>query len=32
VKRSVPRRLPDFRMEIVELIAEGDKVVARFRC
>ena len=23
---------PDFRMEIVELIAEGDKVVAHFRC
>lgn len=23
---------PDFQMEIVELIAEGDKVVAHFRC
>jgi predicted ester cyclase len=23
---------PDFRMEIVELVAEGDKVAARFRC
>jgi predicted ester cyclase len=23
---------PDFRMEIAELIAEGDKVVAHFRC
>jgi predicted ester cyclase len=23
---------PDVRMEVVELIAEGDKVVARFRC
>jgi predicted ester cyclase len=23
---------PDFRMEIVELIAEGDKLVAHFRC
>jgi predicted ester cyclase len=23
---------PDFRMEVVELIAEGDKVVAHFRC
>ena len=23
---------PDFTMEIVELIAEGDKVVAHFRC
>jgi predicted ester cyclase len=23
---------PDFEMEIVELIAEGDRVVARFRC
>jgi predicted ester cyclase len=23
---------PDFAMEIVELIAEGDKVVAHFRC
>lgn len=23
---------PDFKMEIVELIAEGDKVVAHFRC
>jgi hypothetical protein len=23
---------PDFRMEIVELIAEGDRVVAHFRC
>jgi predicted ester cyclase len=23
---------PDFEMEIVELIAEGDKVVAHFRC
>src|SRR5436309_12541226 len=23
---------PDFRMDIVELIAEGDKVVAHFRC
>lgn len=23
---------PDFEMEIVELIAEGEKVVARFRC
>jgi predicted ester cyclase len=23
---------PDFRMEIVELIAEGDKVAAHFRC
>jgi predicted ester cyclase len=23
---------PDFRMEIVDLIAEGDKVVARFHC
>jgi predicted ester cyclase len=23
---------PDFRMEIVELIGEGDKVVAHFRC
>jgi predicted ester cyclase len=23
---------PDFRMEIVDLVAEGDKVVAHFRC
>lgn len=23
---------PDFEMEIVDLIAEGDKVVARFKC
>jgi predicted ester cyclase len=23
---------PDFRMDIVDLIAEGDKVVAHFRC
>lgn len=23
---------PDFRMEIVELVAEGDRVVAHFRC
>ena len=23
---------PDFRMEIVQLVAEGDTVVARFRC
>jgi predicted ester cyclase len=23
---------PDFRMEIVELVVEGDKVAARFRC
>jgi predicted ester cyclase len=23
---------PDFRMDVVELIAEGDKVVAHFRC
>jgi len=23
---------PDFRMEIIELIAEGEKVVAHFRC
>jgi predicted ester cyclase len=23
---------PDFRMEIVDLIAEGDKVVAHFKC
>jgi predicted ester cyclase len=23
---------PDFRMEIVELVAEGDKVAAHFRC
>jgi predicted ester cyclase len=23
---------PDFRMEIVELVTEGDKVAARFRC
>jgi predicted ester cyclase len=23
---------PDFQMEIVDLIAEGDKVVARFKC
>lgn len=23
---------PDFRMEIVELVAEGDTVVGRFRC
>jgi predicted ester cyclase len=23
---------PDFRMEVVELVAEGDKVVAHFRC
>jgi predicted ester cyclase len=23
---------PDFRMEIVELVAEGDKVVAHFKC
>jgi len=23
---------PDFEMEIVELVAEGDKVVAHFRC
>ncbi len=23
---------PDFQMEIVDLIAEGDKVVAHFRC
>jgi predicted ester cyclase len=23
---------PDFRMEIVELVAEGDSVVAHFRC
>ncbi len=26
------RSFPDFTMEIVELIAEGDKVVAHFRC
>jgi len=24
--------LPDFRMEIIDLIAEGDKVAAHFRC
>ncbi len=23
---------PDFRMEVVELVAEGDKVAAHFRC
>jgi predicted ester cyclase len=26
------RSFPDFRMEIVQLVAEGDTVVARFRC
>ena len=26
------RAFPDFRMEIVELIAEGDKVAAHFKC
>ena len=26
------RSFPDFRMEIVDLIAEGDKVVAHFKC
>ena len=34
-KRSVEPfggAFPDFTMEIVELIAEGDKVVAHFRC
>jgi predicted ester cyclase len=26
------KSFPDFRMEIVDLIAEGDKVVAHFKC
>ena len=26
------RAFPDFRMEVVELIAEGDKVAAHFKC
>jgi predicted ester cyclase len=26
------RAFPDFHMEIVQLVAEGDTVVARFRC
>jgi len=26
------RAFPDFEMEIVQLVAEGDTVVARFRC
>jgi steroid delta-isomerase-like uncharacterized protein len=26
------RSFPDFQMEIVQLVAEGDTVVARFRC
>jgi predicted ester cyclase len=26
------RSFPDFRMDIVDLIAEGDKVVAHFKC
>ena len=30
--RSFRSAFPDFRMEIVDLIAEGDKVVAHFRC
>jgi predicted ester cyclase len=30
--RPFQSAFPDFEMEIVELIAEGDKVVGRFRC
>ena len=30
--RTVPSRVPDWRQEIVELVAEGDTVVARCRC
>jgi predicted ester cyclase len=26
------RAFPDFRMEVVDLVAEGDKVVAHFKC
>lgn len=26
------RSFPDFRMEVVDLVAEGDKVVAHFKC
>src|SRR5215469_12288242 len=30
--RPFQSAFPDFKMEIVELIGEGDKVVAHFRC
>jgi predicted ester cyclase len=31
-KATVRRLIADVHMEVVELIAEGDKVVGRFRC
>jgi predicted ester cyclase len=30
--RPFQRAFPDFEMKVVELIAEGDKVVAHFKC
>jgi predicted ester cyclase len=29
---AFPASFPDYRMEIVDLVAEGDKVVAHFKC